>query len=82
MPTRPKFLTADKTRVIASVLVLFGSGRPTAWKWVALAVIAAVAASGLAVGLTRPTSRALFAATIALAGIDLLLFALSGSTLT
>ena len=68
--------------VIASILVLFGTGAVTAWKWVALAVIVGLAAVGVVTGLRRPDGRALFVATIALAGIDILLFAVSGADLT
>ena len=67
--------------VIASVLVLFGPGHPAVWKWMALAAIAALAGSGLVIGLRRPASRALFAASIVLAGVDVALFAASGARL-
>ncbi len=67
--------------VIASFLVLFGAGELTIWRWVALAVIVALAIAGVLTGLRHPNSRVLFVATVALAGIDLLLFALSGSSL-
>ncbi len=65
----------------ASVLVLFGSGRAAGWKWLALAVIAVVAVVGVGTGLRKPDGRVLFAATIVLAGVDLLLFAVSGAAL-
>jgi 4-hydroxybenzoate polyprenyltransferase len=67
--------------VVASALVLFGPGHPAAWKWGALAAIAAVAWFGLSMGLRNPDSRGLFAASIVLAGIDLALFAASGAAL-
>jgi 4-hydroxybenzoate polyprenyltransferase len=67
--------------VVASAFVLLGPGRITGWKWSALAVIAVFAAGGLSVGLRNPDGRGLFAATIALAGVDLLLFGLSGAQL-
>ena len=68
--------------VIASILVLFGTGPVTAWEWVALAVIVGLAAVGIVTGLRYPDGRVLFVATIALAGIDILLFAVSGANLT
>ena len=67
--------------VLASVLVLFGSGDAAGWRFAALAVVAVLAAAGVAVGLRTPSSRVPFAATIALAGIDLALFAVSGARL-
>lgn len=67
--------------VIASVLVLFGAGRFAGWKWFVLVLIAALAVAAVATGLRRPDSRVLFTATIALAGLDLLLFAGSGGHL-
>jgi 4-hydroxybenzoate polyprenyltransferase len=68
--------------VIASILVLLAAGQVTAWKWAVLAVIAGLATVGIVTGLRHPGSRVLFAATIALAGIDILLFAASGANLT
>ncbi len=67
--------------VVASILVLFGAGQLAPWKWVALALIVVVAGAGIVTGLRHPDSRVLFAATIALAAIDILLFALSGASL-
>ena len=67
--------------VIASMLVLFGAGALTAWRWVALVIIAGLAIAAVVTGLRRPDGRVLFVATVALAGIDLLLFAVSGSSL-
>jgi len=67
--------------VVASVLVLFGPGHLAVWKWLAIGVIAAVAGVGLLTGLRHPERTALFAATMVLAGIDLLLFGVSGAQL-
>ena len=67
--------------VIASILVLFGSGSADRWRFGALAVVTLLAVGGVAVGLRRPRSGIPFAATIALAGIDLALFAVSGARL-
>jgi len=68
--------------VLASALALFGPGEVRAWKWSAIAAIMLLAGVGLAVGITRPGSKVLFLATIVLAGIDLLLFASSGTAVT
>ena len=67
--------------VLASVLVLFGPGHAAGWRFAALAVVTLLGVCGVAVGLRRPASRVPFAATIALAGIDLALFAVSGTRL-
>ncbi len=67
--------------VIASILVLFGSGGAAWWRFVALAAVGLLAVGGVAIGLRSPASRVPFAATIALAGIDLALFAVSGARL-
>lgn len=67
--------------VVASVLVLFGAGDADRWRFGALVVVAVLAGVGVAVGMRHPASRLLFAATIALAGIDLALFAVSGARL-
>jgi 4-hydroxybenzoate polyprenyltransferase len=67
--------------VVASVLVLFGSGDAAGWRFAALALVVVLALGGVAVGLRSPASRLPFAATIALAGIDLALFAVSGARL-
>lgn len=63
---------------LASALILFGPGRIEPWKWAALAAVLLLAILSIAVGLTRPSSKAPFAATIVLAGLDLGLFAASG----
>jgi len=67
----------------ASMVILFGSGAElTAWRWVAAAVLSLVAVAGVIIGLRRPTSRALFTLVIAVAAADLVLFAVSGASLT
>ena len=68
--------------LVASALVLFGPGRAHPWTWVAAAVLLAVATVAVVTGLRNPGGRILFAATIALAAVDLLLFAVSGSRLS
>lgn len=65
----------------ASMVVLLGPGTPRPWTWMVLAVIVALTVGGIGTGLRRPGSRVLFLAALALAGVDLLLFALSGSRL-
>jgi 4-hydroxybenzoate polyprenyltransferase len=67
--------------VAASVLVLFGSGDADRWRFGALAVVAVLAAGGVTVGLRRPRSHVPFVATIALAAVDVALFAVSGTRL-
>ncbi len=69
--------------VAASMVILFGSGAElTVWRWVAAVVLALVAVAGVLIGLRRPTSRALFTLVIAVAAADLVLFALSGQSLS
>ena len=68
-------------RLLRSVLVLFGPGDTAWWRFGALAGVLLVAAGGLVVGVRNPGSRLPFAATIALAGIDVALFAVSGAQL-
>ena len=67
--------------LVASLLVLFGPGEWAVWRFAAAGVVATLAAAAIAVGLRDPSSRLPFAATIALAGIDLGLFAVSGTRL-
>ena len=67
--------------VVASLLVLFGSGQLAVWRFLAAGVVAVLAAGAIVVGLRNPESRAPFAATIVLAGVDLALFAVSGTRL-
>jgi hypothetical protein len=54
----------------------------TAWRWVAAALLGLVAVAGVIIGLRRPTSRALFTLVIAVTVADLVLFAVSGASLT
>ncbi len=71
----------------ASLLVLFGPAASTSglvvgdWKWWAAGAVGVLAAAGVVTGLRAPDSRVFFLATIALAGIDLLFFAVSGTSL-
>jgi hypothetical protein len=67
----------------ASMVILFASGAElTAWRWVAAALLGLVAVAGVIIGLRRPTSRALFTLVIAVTVADLVLFAVSGASLT
>ena len=66
----------------ASFVVLLGPGDARTWTWIAVALIVVLAVAGVGIGLRKPESRVLFLATIALAGIDLVLFAVSGSSLS
>ena len=71
------------TLFAASMVILFASGAElTAWRWVAAALLGLVAVAGVIIGLRRPTSRALFTLVIAVAVADLVLFAVSGASLT
>lgn len=67
---------------VASALVLFGAGGVEPWKWAALGALLLLGAVGVAVGLAKPSSRVLFIATMVLAGLDILLFAVSGRYLS
>jgi len=68
---------------VASMVILFGSGAElTAWRWIAAVVLGLIALAGVIIGLRRPTSRALFTLVIAVAVADLVLFAVSGASLT
>ena len=66
--------------VVASALLLLGPSR-TGWRPVAVALTVLMAAVAVGIGRRNPDSRILFAATIALAGLDLLLFGLTGARL-
>jgi len=67
----------------ASMVILFGSGAElTVWRWVAAVVLGLIAVAAVIIGLRRPTSRALFTLVIAVASADLVLFAVSGASLT
>jgi 4-hydroxybenzoate polyprenyltransferase len=73
----------------SAVIVFVGTGGPGGrsgwfewWRWGALGGCAALAAVGLWAGLSRPSSRVFFVATVAVAALDLVLFGLSGARLT
>jgi hypothetical protein len=66
----------------ACALSLFGPGSAPPWKWPVLGALLLVAGGGVAVGLTRPSSKAPFLATMVLAGLDIVLFAVSGQYLS
>jgi len=68
----------------ASLVILFGTAGPSPqpWRWVAAAGLVALAGAGVVVGLRQPKSRALFVIVIAAALIAVVLFAVSGQSLT
>jgi 1,4-dihydroxy-2-naphthoate octaprenyltransferase len=69
----------------ASLVILFGTagpGGPQTWRWVVAAGLVVLAGAGVIVGLRRPKSRALFVIVIVAAIIAVLLFAISGQSLT
>ncbi len=69
----------------ASLVILFGTagpGGPGPWRFVAAAGLVALAGAGVVVALRRPKSRALFVIVIAAAIIAVVLFAVSGQSLT
>lgn len=66
----------------ASVVILFGPpGAPGPWHWIGFALAAAVGGGAAVVAYRDPTSRRYFLAVIAVAVLDLLFFALSGTRL-
>jgi 4-hydroxybenzoate polyprenyltransferase len=69
----------------ASLVILLGTSGPTGpetWRWLGIAAIIGLVIAGIVVGLRQPRSRALFVIVIAAALIAVLLFALSGQSLT
>jgi 4-hydroxybenzoate polyprenyltransferase len=67
----------------ASLVILFGTAGPgEAWRWVAAAGLVLLAGAGVVAGLRQPKSRALFVIVIAAAIVAVLLFAVSGQSLT
>ena len=71
--------------VAAALVILFGAAPatgPEAWRWVAAGVLVLVAGAALVVAVTRPASRALFLIVIVVALSAIILFAVSGQSLT
>jgi hypothetical protein len=69
----------------ACLVILFGTAGtqgPQPWRWLAAAGLVALAGAGVVVGLRQPKSRALFGIVIAAAIFAVLLFAVSGQSLT
>ncbi len=69
----------------ASLVILLGTSGSTgtaAWRWVAATALVVLIGAGIAVGLRQPRSRALFLIVIAAAIIAVVLFAVSGQSLT
>jgi 4-hydroxybenzoate polyprenyltransferase len=68
--------------LLASAVILFGPpGRPDAWRWAGFAVALVIAAVAAGTALRDPSSRRFFLATILIAVLDLVFFALSGTRL-
>jgi 4-hydroxybenzoate polyprenyltransferase len=71
--------------VAAALVILFGAAPatgPEGWRWVAAVTLVLVAGAALVVAVTRPASRALFLIVIVVALSAIILFALSGQSLT
>jgi 4-hydroxybenzoate polyprenyltransferase len=69
----------------AAVTILFGAAPaagPEVWRWVAAAVLLAVVGVGVLIGVTRPAGRGLFLVVIAVALSAIVLFAVSGQSLS
>jgi len=69
----------------AALVILFGAAPATGaegWRWVAAAVLLVVAGAGILVGLARPAGRVLFLLVIAVALSAIVLFAVSGQSLS
>jgi 4-hydroxybenzoate polyprenyltransferase len=66
----------------ASLVILLGSGEGGGWRWLGAALLVALAGAGVLMGLREPTSKALFLIVIAGAVAALVLFAVSGQSLT
>lgn len=75
-------LAAAATLLAATVLVVLGpSTGPRPWSWAGLAAAVALTAVATTATLTRPASRLPFTASIAVAGVDVALLAIAGSSL-
>lgn len=79
---RATAMTAAAILLAASAVILFGSGGPPSWwRWAGLLTVVLLAGTA-AVGAYRdPSSRMFFKATIVIAGLNLIFFALSGLAL-
>jgi len=69
----------------AALVILFGAAQatgPEGWRWVAAVVLLVVTGAGVLVGLARPAGRALFLLVIAVALSAIVLFAVSGQSLS
>ena len=81
---RPTALTGAGLLLAASAVILFGSGsagRPGWWRLAAFLATLLVAGAAAAGALRDPSSQRFFRATILIAGMDLLFFAVSGTSL-
>jgi 4-hydroxybenzoate polyprenyltransferase len=68
--------------LVASAVILFGpGGQPGWWRWAGFAAALLVAAAAATSALHDPSSKRFFQATILIAAMDLVFFALSGTSL-
>jgi len=75
-------LTGAGLLLAASAVILFSAGGPAGpWRWAGFAAALLVAASAAASAYRDPSSQRFFRATILIAAMDLIFFALSGSSL-
>jgi len=80
--TRATALTAAAILLAVSAVVLFGPGaQPGRWRWSGFAAAVMVAATASATAYRDPSSRWLFPATILMAAMNVVFFALSGTRL-
>jgi len=69
----------------AALVILFGGAPatgPEGWRWIAAAVLLVVVGVGVIIGLARPAGRGLFLVVIAVALSAIVLFAVSGQSLS
>jgi 4-hydroxybenzoate polyprenyltransferase len=79
---RATALTAAAILLAASAVILFGPvGKPGGWRWVGFVAAVVVAGTAASTAYRDPSSRRFFVATIVIAAMDLVLFALGGTRL-
>jgi 4-hydroxybenzoate polyprenyltransferase len=79
---RATALTGAAILLAASAVILFGpGGTPGGWRWVGFVAAALVAGTAAATAYRDPSSQRFFLATIVIAAMDLVFFALPGTRL-
>jgi 4-hydroxybenzoate polyprenyltransferase len=78
---RPTAVAGAALLLAASGAVLFGAGADGAWAWIGFAVVTAIALFAAATALRDPSSKRFFLAIILIAVLDLICFALAGTSL-